>query len=165
MKNKFKDIMSYVIIIVVVLLFRTFIATPGLVNGDSMLDTLKDNDLVIINKLVLKTKSIERFDMVVLNNREGDDRIIKRIIGLPNESIEYKDNELYINDEKLDLKDFSFEKTEDFKAVTKEGEYFVLGDNRDISKDSRYLGNFTKKEIIGRVRLRLYPFDKFGIVE
>ena len=86
------------------------------------------------------------------------------MIGLPNETIEYKDNKLYINGKLIETK-LSFEYTDDFKVETKEDEYFVLGDNRDVSKDSRMLGSFNKKDIVGRVGIRFYPFDKVGYVK
>lgn len=129
-----------------------------------MESTLNNHDLVIINKLVYRIKPIERFDIVVVNNEEDNDRIIKRLIGLPNETIEYKDNKLYINGELIETK-LSFKDTDDFKVETKDDEYFVLGDNRPVSKDSRILGSFSKKDIIGRVGIRFYPFDKVGYVK
>ena len=109
-------------------------------------------------------KDVERFDIVVLNNEEDNDRIIKRIIGLPNETIEYNNNQLYING-KLVEQNYEVEATEDFTVVTKENEYFVLGDNRDVSKDSRMLGNFNKEDIVGRVNFRILPFKKFGSIQ
>lgn len=164
MNSKLKDILDYVIIIVVVILIRTFLVTPAIVDGSSMDYTLEDGQLVFVNKLVYRLNDIERFDIVVLKNEVDDDKIIKRVIGLPNEHIVYKDNILYINDKKVDF-DFDCAKTADFEMITEEGEYLVLGDNRGISKDSRMLGNFTKKDIVGRVRFRLFPFKKFGNIE
>ena len=138
--------------------------TPAVVDGLSMYDTLNDHDIVLINKIVMKTNNINRFDIVVLKNNEDGDKIIKRIIGLPGEKIEYKDNKLYINGEEIE-DNFKTNETTDFTAETKENEYFVLGDNRELSKDSRYLGNFKKENIIGKVDFRFYPFDKLGLVE
>ena len=83
--NSIKD---YIIIILVVVLFRTFIATPAVVNGDSMDNTLKDGHIVLINKLSYVFGDVKRFDIVVLNNETDSDKIIKRVIGLPNEKIE-----------------------------------------------------------------------------
>ena len=157
-------IKDYVYIVLIVVLIRTFLITPAAVSGSSMESTLNNHDLVIINKLVYRIKPIERFDIVVVNNDEDNDRIIKRVIGLPNETIEYKDNKLYINGKLIETK-LSFEYTDDFKVETKEDEYFVLGDNRDVSKDSRMLGSFNKKDIVGRVGIRFYPFDKVGYVK
>ena len=164
MKKIWNSIKDYVYIVLIVVLIRTFLITPAAVSGSSMEDTLKSHDLVIINKLVYRIKDIERFDIVVVKNEEDKDKIIKRIIGLPNETIEYKNNKLYINGEevktKIEIKDIV-----DFKVETKDDEYFVLVDNRSISKDSRILGNFNKKDIVGRVDIRCYPFDKVGYVK
>ena len=163
--NKFwKEAKDYILIIIAVLLIRTFIVTPAIVDGASMDYTLEDGQLVFINKFVYNVKDVERFDIVVLNNEEDNDRIIKRIIGLPNEKIEYNNNQLYVNG-KLVEQNYEVEQTEDFTVVTKENEYFVLGDNRDVSKDSRMLGNFNKKDIVGRVNFRILPFKKFGSIQ
>ena len=163
--NKFwKEAKDYILIIIAVLIIRTFIVTPAIVDGASMDYTLEDGQLVFINKLVYNIKDVERFDIVVLNNEEDNDRIIKRIIGLPNETIEYNNNQLYVNG-KLVEQNYEVEQTEDFTVVTKENEYFVLGDNRDVSKDSRMLGNFNKKDIVGRVNFRILPFKKFGSIQ
>ena len=163
--NKFwKEAKDYILIIIAVLIIRTFIVTPAIVDGASMDYTLEDGQLVFINKFVYNIKDVERFDIVVLNNEEDNDRIIKRIIGLPNETIEYNNNQLYING-KLVEQNYEVEATEDFTVVTKENEYFVLGDNRDVSKDSRMLGNFNEKDIIGRVNFRILPFKKFGSIQ
>ena len=164
MKKIWNSIKDYVYIVLIVVLIRTFLITPAAVSGSSMESTLNNHDLVIINKLVYRIKPIERFDIVVVNNDEDNDRIIKRVIGLPNETVEYKDNKLYINGKLIETK-LSFEYTDDFKVETKEDEYFVLGDNRDVSKDSRMLGSFNKKDIVGRVGIRFYPFDKVGYVK
>ena len=163
--NKFwKEAKDYILIIIAVLIIRTFRVTPAIVDGASMDYTLEDGQLVFINKFVYNVKDVERFDIVVLNNEEDNDRIIKRIIGLPNETIEYNNNQLYING-KLVEQNYEVEATEDFTVVTKENEYFVLGDNRDVSKDSRMLGNFNEKDIIGRVNFRILPFKKFGSIQ
>lgn len=164
MKKFINDLIPYIIIVIVVVLFRTFIMTPAVVDGLSMYDTLNNHDIVIINKIVMKTNNINRFDIVVLKNNTDGDKIIKRVIGLPGEKIEYKDNKLYINGEEIE-DNFKTNETTDFTAETKENEYFVLGDNRELSKDSRYLGNFKKENIIGKVDFRFYPFDKLGFVE
>lgn len=164
MKKVWLAIKDYVYIVVAVVLIRTFLITPAIVDGSSMDNTLNDGQLVIINKLVYNFKDINRFDIVVLDNETDNDKIIKRVIGLPGEKIEYKNNELYIDD-KLVKSEIEFVDTEDFVTTTKENEYFVLGDNRIVSKDSRMLGNFTKEDIVGKVNLRLFPFKKLGMVK
>lgn len=156
-----KELIPYIIIIIVVLLIRTFIVTPAIVNGASMENTLHDGEIVIVNKIGLK-KGIKRFDIVIVKV-EGD-LLIKRVIGLPNEKIEYKNDTLYINDEEITTPNIEVV-TMDFEGETKENEYFLLGDNRGISKDSRILGAFKKEDIKGKVNYIIYPFNRFGKVE
>ena len=164
MKKVWLEIKDYVIIVLVVVIIRTFIVTPAIVDGASMDKTLEDGQLVLINKFTYRFNDIDRFDIVVVSNKEDNDKIIKRVIGLPNETITYKDNHLFINGE-LITSDYDFDGTGDFTKTTSDNEYFVMGDNRKVSKDSRVLGNFTKKEILGKVNVRLFPFSKFGKIE
>ena len=161
MKKFIKDLIPYLIIVIVVVLIRTFLVTPGLVNGSSMKNTLFDKDLVIVNKIALKS-GINRYDIVVVNY-EGD-TLIKRIIGLPNEKISYIDNKLYINNEEINTP-INFEYTADFELTAKENEYIVLGDNRNVSKDSRAIGPINVKDIKGKVNLIIYPFNRFGFIK
>ncbi len=164
MKKFLLEIKDYVIIIIAVVLIRTFIITPAVVEGSSMDNTLNDGQVIIINKINYRISDPKRFQIVVVKNSNENDKIIKRIIGLPGEEIEYIDNKLYINGELVE-ENYIHGITNDFKATTKENEYFVMGDNREVSKDSRMLGNFKKEELIGRVKIRLYPFDKMGKIE
>ena len=163
--NKFwKEAKDYLIIILVVMLIRTFLVTPAVVDGASMDYTLENGQLVLRNKFVYNVKDVKRFDVVVLDNKKEGDKIIKRIIGLPNETIEYNNNQLYINGKRIE-ENYEFTNTEDFSYKTKDNEYFVLGDNRVVSKDSRILGTFSEDDIVGRVNFRLFPFKKFGTVK
>lgn len=158
-----KSLLPYIIILIVVVLIRTFIITPAVVNGDSMKDTLLDNEVVLVNKLYVKTNDIKRFDIVVIN--EGGEHIVKRIIGLPGEKVEYRNNVLYINDKEI-KSELSFDYTEDFVyEQVEDNKYFVLGDNREVSKDSRIIGTIDKDDIIGKVNLILFPFSKIGMVK
>ena len=156
-----KSLIPYIVIVVVVVLIRTFLFSPALVSGSSMEYTLFDGELVIVNKIALNF-GIDRFDIVIVE--VGGELLIKRVIGLPNEKIEYKNNVLYIDDEVVETP-IVFEDTADFVHSTGENEYFVLGDNRDVSKDSRILGAFNVKSIKGKVDLVLFPFNKIGFVE
>ena len=162
-----KELIPYIIIVIVVILFRTFIATPIRVDGPSMEDTLKNGDILLLNKL---NKSIKRFDIVVIY--KSDIRLIKRVIGLPGENIEYKDNELYINGKVVE--DVALIRTGDFTLKElygvdriPEGYYFVLGDNRTVSKDSRYydIGLIKRSEIAGTTSFRFFPFNKIGKIK
>ncbi|MBQ2946236.1 MAG: signal peptidase I [Bacilli bacterium] len=168
MKKILKELYPYVVIVVVVVLFRTFIATPVRVDGSSMDSTLKNGEILILNKL---DRSYERFDVVVVDIEvDGKkSKLVKRIIGLPGESIEYKDNQLYINNEVI--KDVAPSRTNDFSLkelynINKLPEdcYFVMGDNRKYSRDSRdyTVGIIKKEDIVGTTTLRIFPLDKIG---
>lgn len=162
MKEKYKEILSYIIIIVVVLLIKHYVITPIKVNGNSMNNTLKNKDIMILDKISYRFQEIERFDIVVI--KKGNDYLIKRVIGMPGETVEYKNNKLYINGKNIDEK-FIHEKTNDFIMEDKIPDdcYFVVGDNRPVSNDSRYIGVINKKDILGKTSLVIFPFSRFGI--
>ena len=159
LKKIIKEYLPYVIALIVILLIKRFIITPIRVNGTSMDTTLKDGDIMILNIIDYKLNGLNRFDIVVVN--EGKELIIKRIIGLPGETIEYKDNQLYINGKKI--KDsYGSRKTEDFSVTVPKGKYFVLGDNRTNSMDSRVFGPFSTEQILGKTKLVIFPFSRAG---
>ena len=163
--KKVKELMPYIIILIVVVLIRTFVVTPVRVDGSSMYPTLKNGNLLILKKY---DNSYERFDIVVV--KMGKERIVKRIIGLPGESIKYTSNHLFINGKKIDLKKYDFD-TENFDLTDLElskipkNSYFVLGDNRSNSMDSRYFGPVSKEDIIGSTDLRFWPLNKIGKIK
>ena len=157
-----KEIIPYLIIVLIVMTIRTFIFTPIIVDGESMAPTLDGGELMILKKY---DTSYERFDIVVVNKSVEGDNLIKRVIALPGEVIRYKGNRLYINDEIIeDI--YAYGETENFQEIKLgEDEYFLMGDNREVSKDSRTLGIIKKREIEGTVGIVLYPFKKFGKVK
>ena len=157
MNKKIKELIPYIVIIICVVLIRTYLVTPARVDGESMENTLYDGEIVLLNKIGLRLNGLNRFDVVVFKYEE--DLLIKRVIGLPGYIVEYLDNELYINYKKVDVP-FEFEYTEDFKYEVPDGEYFVLGDNRDNSKDSRYFGSIKLNKIKGKVSYILFPFKR-----
>ena len=120
MKKVLKEIMPYIIILIVVVLIRSYIITPVTVVGSSMYPNLKDKEVLLLSKISYRLHNIERFDIVVVKDDE-DDRIIKRIIGLPGDKVEYKDNLLYINDE-LIKENYANGDTDDFtlEDITRE---------------------------------------------
>ena len=143
MKKFIKELIPYIVIVIVVVLIRTFIATPVIVSGDSMVPTLKNKQLLLLNKINYKISDIKRFDVVVINidNKE----IIKRVIGLPGEDILYRSNKLYVDGHEIE-NDYNFD-TDDFSLKTicnctkiPEDKYLVLGDNRAVSPDKASLG-------------------------
>ncbi len=157
-----KEILSYVVIIIVVLLIKTFIVTLVRVNGSSMDKTLHEGDIMILNLLDNKH---EREEIVVVDKSVEGSLIIKRIIGLPGEKISCKEGTIYINDKKYD-DSYANGLTSDFDDITlKDDEYFVLGDNRTVSLDSRYFGPVPEKAIMGSTKIIVFPFNKIGKVE
>ena len=155
-----KEIIPYLIIIVVVILIRTFIITPVRVDGASMDKTLENGQILLLYKL----GNVKRYDIVVLDEEIEDEIIIKRIIGMPNDTVEIKNGKIYVNDEEIE-EEYAYGQTSDYDKITlKDDEYFILGDNRPISKDSRYFGPVKEDEIIGKVIFRLWPINKFGTI-
>lgn len=156
-----KEVIPYIVIVVVVVLIRTFIITPVRVDGDSMKNTLKNGDILLLYKL----SSINRFDIIVLDEEKDNEKIIKRVIGMPGETVAIKKGKIYINDKVID-DEYAYGETSDYNKVTlRDDEYFILGDNRLISKDSRYFGPIKDNEIKGKIVFRLFPFTKIGTVQ
>ena len=151
----------YLAVIVIVLLVKQFLFSPVMVSGESMINTLKDSDIMIMDKISLSTSPIKRFEIVVISYKNR--YLIKRVVGLPGETIEYKDNKLYVNGEYIEETFLDKEQiTKDFSVKVPDDFYFVLGDNRVNSNDSRYLGCFSLEKIEGRTSFTIFPFSRFG---
>ena len=154
-----KETIPYLVIVLVVISIRTFIVTPVVVQGESMKETLNGGEVMLLKKYDL---SYERFDVVVINKNVEGDNLIKRVIGLPGEKIRYKNGILYINDEVVEDK-YAYGETSNFQEVELgKDEYFVMGDNRAVSLDSRILGVIKHNEIEGTADFVLFPFNKLG---
>lgn len=164
-KKIVKETWSYILIIIIVLLVKIFVISPIMVHGTSMINTLHDKDIMLLNKLQYSFNKIKRFDIVVISTKE--EYLIKRVIGLPGEKIEYKNNKLYVNGNYIKEK-FSHKKTEDFSIEQLESKtvpndyYLVLGDNRTNSVDSRIIGFISKDKILGKTNLTIFPFSRIG---
>lgn len=167
MNKKKKEIIEYIVLIVVILLIRTYLFVPIMVSGNSMVPTLNNGDVMILNKFSYLVNDIKRFDIVVVDYE--NEYIIKRVIGLPGDYVEYKNDILYVNGKKIE-EEYDREYTEDFNlndlSIEKipNNYYLVLGDNRPISKDSRKIGLIDKKNIKGSTNFILFPFSRFGNV-
>lgn len=161
MKKFIKELIPYIVIIISVVLIRTFIITPVRVDGPSMYSTLKNNQILLLKKY---DKKYARFDIVVFNYEK--DQLIKRIIGLPGEKIKCEDNKVYINGKYIKEKFLNNTITYDFDEITiPEGQYFLMGDNRGNSTDSRVLGPIKKDRIVGQIGISIFPFNRIGIIK
>ncbi len=167
-KKIVKDIYPYVIVVVLVVIIRSFIITPAFVDGVSMEPTLNDNNVILLNKFNYRINDIKRYDVVVVD--WNGEKIVKRVIGLPGEHVEYKEGNLYI-DGFNEKENFNHAETNDFKLesigyLTIPGDkYFVVGDNRTDSTDSRVIGLIDKKDILGKASFRIFPLNKINIIK
>ncbi|MBM7578477.1 signal peptidase I [Jeotgalibacillus terrae] len=152
-------------------MIRLFFFSPVVVDGTSMVPTLQDGDRMIVNKFQYKVTAPDRFDIVVFHVSERED-YIKRVIGLPGESVEFEDNQLYIDGEPVDeffsdddivTEDFTLFNLTGYEEVP-EGHLFVMGDNREYSKDSRHIGPVPIDEIVGETPLIYWPVDDMKII-
>lgn len=148
-------------------LIRTLIVQPFVVNGPSMEPTFYSDQYVLVDEITYKLREPQRGEIVVFRNpRNESEFYIKRIIGLPGEVLTVTDNEVDINGKKLNESYINVKNGTTQKNLTvKNGEYFVMGDNRPQSFDSRGWGPLSKKEIIGMVRLRFLPFKNLTLFE
>lgn len=163
-----KDASKYIIVVIFVLLFFIFVMGLQQVIGPSMNPTLNEGDIIITNKFIYRFKSIERNDVVVISQDEK--YMIKRIVGLPGETVEYQNNDVLING-KAYKETFTNSETEDFTIqdlgydVIPEDMYLVLGDNRENSLDSRTFGLISKNQIIGKAWIKIWPISKMKIIK
>lgn len=158
---------NFFLFLAAILLFRVFVLEPHSVSGSSMDNTFKNKDYVLVDKISYRFEAPQKGDVIVFNPpaaAQNTERFIKRIIATPGDTIEVKENMTYINNQPLSEKFVTYTSTKTSAPITlKDNEYFVMGDNRNVSYDSRYWGPITKDEIQGRVLLRLYPFNKISL--
>ncbi len=182
-KSLFKEIFDYLISIGVALgvlfLLYTYVGYPFTISGDSMYPTLHDGDKMIMSKL----NTIDRFDIVVVDSPDETEKYIKRVIGMPGDEISVFQGQLFINnvlveqpfinqdlpieDKTVDIDDFSLYGLTGERVVP-EGKYFVMGDNRGVSKDSRMIGFISQEHVLGEAVFTfwpVYPDNRVGLVK
>ena len=177
MKNILKEILSTSIYLLVVLcaayLIITYVGQRTQVSGSSMETTLSDGDNLLVDKITDRFSDPKRFDIIVFPFQyDADTYYIKRIIGMPGETVQIDyDGNIYIDGEILE-ESYGREVIQNPGRAAEpitlgEDEYFVMGDNRNNSSDSRdpSVGNIHRKDIIGRAWVRIWPFSKFGVLK
>ena len=180
------EILVYALIIALcVFVVPRYVVQRTEVDGDSMNDTLKNHENLLVEKCIWHITDLNRFDIVTFYPKGRDYKddsgkpkyYIKRVIGLPGEKVQVVGDTIYINDKVLD--DSKYKKLYNLDEgygtggiaeeplQLKDDEYFVMGDHRGLSEDSRseFVGPVKEKNIDGRVFLRIYPFSKFGTVD
>lgn len=176
--SAFEWIRAFVVAIVLAFVIRTFFYAPILVDGVSMMPTLHDQNRMIVDKISYVFTEPDRFDIVVFKATETED-YIKRIIGLPGDSVEYKDDVLYVNGKPYEepyldeyksalnegeLLTYNFKMEElTGEKVVPEGYLFVMGDNRPQSNDSRAIGMVSMDDVVGKTSIVYWPFKEVRI--
>jgi signal peptidase I len=179
-KNEFLEwIKALAIAVLLAAVIRYFFFAPIVVDGFSMMPTLHTQDRMIVNKFSYKTGEPKRFDIVVFHATIDKD-YIKRVIGLPGDHVEYKNDTLYINGEEFEepyLEEYKNQLidgplTEPFdlesiigQSTVPEGQIFVMGDNRRQSKDSRHIGTVPIEEVMGKTNFVYWPISDIRFVE
>lgn len=167
-KEFIKDSIKFILVVFVLMFLMVYVVSITQVVGNSMSPTLENGEVLILNKAKYRFSEVKRGDIIAFTY-EDTKYLIKRVIGLPGDYVSIKDNKVYINGKYYKenyLKDIdtpNFELTNLGYTKVPENMYFVLGDNRDNSLDSRKIGLVNKADIIGEIAIRFWPINKFKI--
>ncbi|MGD6818106.1 signal peptidase I [Metabacillus sp. 84] len=174
MKKRTKELLSLagslLAAVIVAFICREFIFTPVTVEGKSMMPTFENNNRIIVSKL----SQIDRFDMIVFHSPLTRDDYIKRVIGLPGDTIKIKNDNLTINGKTYSEPYLESNKeglaprenlTENIEVTVPDGYLYVLGDNRRGSMDSRVFGCISKESVVGEAKFRFSPIEKIGTLK
>ena len=171
-KNWFNLVKSFDIVLIIGLLFRVFIFQPYMVEGSSMENNFHDREVLLVDKISFKLREPRRGNVIIFKAPQNpNEDYIKRIIGLPGEEVSINDNEVLINNKVLkesylSSNMFTYSPNQStYQTTLKNNEYFVMGDNRTNSSDSREWGPVPKGNIIGKAWLKVYPFIYWGLVK
>lgn len=174
-KNNFAEAVEFIAVLAAIFIFiRLIVAEPHKVSGSSMIPNFHDGDYLITNKLATKMSEPARGEVIILKNpRDNNVVFIKRVIGLPKDKIMVRDGKVYVNDREISepylpagtITHGQSYLQEGVEILTPEDQYFVMGDNRGGSSDSREWGPVQKYLIIGQAYLRYWPIQKFTIIK
>ncbi|MFD2673171.1 signal peptidase I [Marinicrinis sediminis] len=160
--------LSLGVAIIAALLIHNFAIAQTEVEMNSMENTLYEGERLIEDKITYRFSTPDRGDIVIINGPEYENRLVKRLIGLPGDVIDMREGYVYLNDEQLNesyAKGLTYANGLGMPYTIPEDHYFVLGDNREISLDSRQLGAIHEDSIEGRIIYRIWPFEQFGKVD
>jgi signal peptidase I len=169
-KEVYSWIKSILFALTIAFIFRQFLFSPVTVQGESMMPTFEDNNRLVVSKI----SEIDHFDIIVFHSPVSEKDFIKRVIGLPGDTIEMNNDQLFINGEvyqesylsqnrKIAKEEGMKKLTGDFGPITiPEDKYFVMGDNRLNSSDSREFGFISNTSVVGEVGFRFYPLNEIG---
>ena len=173
-ESTIQTLVNWVVDLVVVIAFACYlvysVGSRVEVSGSSMNPVLNSGDVVLINRIVYDLGMPSRYDIAVFE-KENSSLNMKRIIGLPGETVQIKDNLVYINGKPLDADDAlgqaTIAGTAEFPIDLGEDEYFLLGDNRESSEDSRFsgIGTIKREQLTGKVWFKFQPIDEFGLIQ
>ncbi|GHU66743.1 signal peptidase I [Clostridia bacterium] len=163
----FEWIVSIVVAVALALAIRTFIFEPIRVDGESMIHTLENNEYTFTTKIDYLVGEPSRFDVIICQYPGRTERFVKRLIGLPGDTIEIRDSFLYVNGEQYAEEYLTNRPTYTGTWTVGDGQYFVLGDNRPYSNDSHRseVGFLTRDMIIGHVRCVIWPVNKIRLIK
>lgn len=170
----FDFLQGIVVVLAILVMVYLFIMSPQEINGASMEPNFHNGEFILTNKVLYKFREPTRGDVVIFKsplNKEID--YIKRIIGLPSDTVQLKDNAFYVNGQKVEEPYLSPNTPiyggsylrEGQSIVVPAGTYFVSGDNRPHSSDSREFGPVAKEDFIGVAILRYFPFSRMGVIQ
>lgn len=175
MNEKTRELISTIAYILVVIaisfLIVRYVGQRTEVIGSSMVPTLEDGDQLITDKISYRFREPQRFDIIVFPYEPAEAFYIKRIIGMPGETVRIEGGRIYIDDVYLqESYGYGFTDAVDLEGsevVLGDDEYFVMGDNREVSMDSRYaeVGSIKRSQLLGRAFVRIFPFNKFGLLK
>jgi len=173
--KKHREALEWLIVVaaafLIFLVLRNFVVISANINGVSMEPTLSHGDKVMVNRFSYLFSKPGYRDIIAFPSKESKRLYVKRVIGLPGDIIDIADGKFIVNGKNLE-DNFSDERVYflgdvEFPVTVPENCYFVLGDNRNSSDDSRFysVGSIPKKDIIGKVSVRIWPFDKIGLLK
>ena len=176
-KDSLKDIIvdwikTILTAFLIALVLKLFIVDATRVSGKSMLNTLHHDDMLLVNKIGKHFTSYKRGQIIILDAPDYPNRLyVKRVVGIPGDTISLKDDKVYLNGEQLQEPytsvDYTLPENGGLEWQLSENVYFVMGDNRleGASNDSRNFGPISKDEIVGHAFFRIYPFSDFGLID